>query len=539
MISNPQMGILDSDKMAPAWRLLVIILFLSNGILAQDNFRVFPYLQNPETNAMTILWFSETDTPGQLAYGVMGSTKQSVRKSQPVSAKVLKYSTWEDTSFFSGQAPSAPFRHRVRVKNLEPSTTYAYTVIQRASRFSSTFQTAPLGNAPVRFIVYADSETEPESTGKYAIWTDPNSDTPRKYPIDQTLGYQNNLEVIRSREPDLILIAGDLIQHGGEQRDWDEFWRHNTNRDGKLSVAGNIPVLAAMGNHEYYEGPAMDRYNQPGSERAAGKYLSYFEYPSNHVTYAEQNGRYYSLEYGPATLIVVDFCNNSPSKSSEDTNYYLLGENDKGGGYAPDFGPHSRQYKWLEQQLDKAQKTSLFTFVVFHHAPYSSGPHGPPPGAGKGFDKQSGNATRVLTPLFMHYGVDAVFNGHDEMWERSELSGIEVGSDGSESDHSIQFYDVGIGGDGLRAPIPGLNNSYQQFLVHTDVPEEWQDGILIDGGKHYGHLEVDIVPLNTDTWQAVLKPVYVFPLMGSDGKTYSGYSRRMYDDQITLIRSIK
>ena len=30
---------------------------------------------------------------------------------------------------------------------------------------------------------------------------------------------------------DLIIIAGDLVQCGGEQRDWDEFWLQNNNSD--------------------------------------------------------------------------------------------------------------------------------------------------------------------------------------------------------------------------------------------------------------------------------------------------------------------
>ncbi|MCF6237938.1 MAG: metallophosphoesterase family protein, partial [Candidatus Marinimicrobia bacterium] len=490
--------------------------------------------------AMTILWFSEANAPGQLSYKAHGALLKQKKVSRPEQADALKYSTWEDTTFFEAGAPSTPYRHRIRIDQLLPATTYSYTVTQGASSFSSSFQTAPDGNETVRFIIYGDSETEPESTGKYAIWTDPKSKAPRKYLIDQTLGYHNNLEVIRSREPDLVLIAGDLVQHGGEQRDWDEFWRHNTDPSGTTSLAGRIPIMAALGNHEYYAGTTLGRYDQPGSERAISKYLSYFEYPSNQAPPEDvQDGRYYSLEYGPATLIVVDLCNNSPNGSNEDTNFVLKGENEASGGNAPDFGPHSRQYRWLEYQLMIAQRNSLFTFVVFHHAPYSSGPHGLPPGDDDQSDKQSGQAARLLTPLFMRYGVDAVFNGHDELWERSLLSGTEVYPDGRKSEHSIQFYDVGVGGDGLRAPIQGLENPYQQFLVHTDAPEEWQNGVLIDGGKHYGHLEVDITEVDTNTWQAVLKPIYVFPVMESDGKTFSSYSRRMYDDQITLTRFIK
>jgi len=521
--------------------LLIIILiftFLSSNILsAQDNFRVLPYLQNPGPNAITILWFSEEDSPGLLSYWKQDTETQISVNSNPISAEAIAYSTWEDTTYFEGQAPSIPFRHRIRIENLEPATIYEYAVTQGTKSFSSSFRTAPKGNTSIRFIVYADSETEPESNGNYTNWVDPISGSPRSYIIDQTLGYQNNLDVMKLRQPDIVFIAGDLVETGGEQRDWDEFWRHNTNNNSELGIASEVPIMAALGNHDYFEGPYLDQYNQPGSERAVKRFLTYFESPANNSPNVEQEGRYYCVKYGPATFIVLDVCNNSPNKSGDDTNFYLLGENDSAGGNAPDFGPGSQQYSWLEARLIESQLNSMFTFVIMHHAPYSSGPHGYPPGEVKYTDNQSGNPVRLLTPVFMKYGVDAVFSGHDEMWERSEVSGIEIKPDQSEKMHTIHFYDVGIAGDGLREPSKGIDNPNQKFLVHTDVPEVWENNVLISGGKHYGHLEVDIIPEDTNIWKAILKPVYIFPLYDTIDSTYSNYERRIYEDQIILTRS--
>jgi hypothetical protein len=409
-------------------------------------------------------------------------------------------------------------------------------VIQGVNSFSSSFHTAPKKNTSIRFIVYSDSETEPESTGKFANWIDPLSGSPRSYLVDQTSGYQNNLNVIKSRKPDIIFIAGDLVESGGEQRDWDEFWRHNTSQNSEQSIADEITIMPALGNHEYYEGPYLDQYNQPGSERAVKRFLTYFESPANNSPNVEQEGRYYCIKYGPATFIVLDACNNSPNKSSDDSNFYLLGENDPDGGNAPDFSPGSQQFNWLEARLVESQVSSIFTFIIFHHAPYSSGPHGYPPGEVENTDNQSGYPVRLLTSVFMQYGVDAVFSGHDEIWERSEISGVEIKPDQTEEPHTIHFYDVGIGGDGLRGPEEGLDNPNQKFLVHTDVPEVWENNVLKSGGKHYGHLEVDIMPIDTNTWQAVLKPVYIFPLLNTSDSTYSNYERRIYDDQIILTR---
>ena len=478
---------------------ILYVLIIQIGAIqlcAQDGFRVYPYLQNPSPEAMTILWFSEEDSAGQLVWGKHPSGALTSVESVPAAAAHLAYSLWEDTTFFEAGAPSVPYRHRIRLTGLEPGTTYGYSVSQGAHTFNGTFRTSPAGNDPIRFMVYADSETEPESTGNHTAWIDPVSGVSRPYLLDQTEGYRNNLEIIRTRHPDLVLVAGDLTMHGGEQRDWDEFWYHNTHPEGTLSLAGLVPVLAASGNHDYYEGTYLGQYNQPGSERAINRYLTYFETPANHSSDPEQEGRYYSIQYGPVSLISLDLCNNGHNGSEEDTNFYLLGESDSAGGHAPDFGPGSAQYIWLEKELIHAQENALFTFVFFHHVPYSSGPHSFPPGLDEFQDNQSGVPVRMLTPLFLQYGVDAVFSGHDEIWERSEVEGMELLPDGSEVVHSVHFYDVGTGGDGLRGPVTGADNPWKQFLVHTDVPETWEDGILMDGGKHYGHLQVDIEPKN-------------------------------------------
>lgn len=288
---------------------------------AQENFRVWPYLQNPDSDAMSIIWFSESAASGSLAYRVLGSEPYMTEDSKPEISESLAYSTWEDTTFFGGEAPLPPYKHRIRLENLLARTTYEYTVSQGTDAFHSSFVTAPSGVDSIRFIVYGDSETEPESTGSFTSWPDPLTGDSRFYLVDQTTGYRNNLKVIKSRSPDLVLIAGDLTQHGGEQRDWDEFWKHNADSSGSTTLAGQVPVMAAPGNHDYYEGNYLDDYNQPGSERAIKRYLTYFDPPANHSPNKEQEGRYYHLKYGQVSLISLDLCNNGTNGNDEDTNF--------------------------------------------------------------------------------------------------------------------------------------------------------------------------------------------------------------------------
>ena len=140
---------------------------------------------------------------------------------------------------------------------------------------------------------------------------------------------------------------------------------------------------------------------------------------------------------------------------------------------------------------------------------------------------------RVILPLLFRYGVDAVFSGHDEMLERSLVTGTETLADGATRPHSIHFYDVGIGGDGLRGPSKGFDNPYRKFLAHEQAPEVWKGKQLVSGGKHYGHLEVNVARNAEGQWQAELTPVQVFPLLDSDGKV-AGWERRTYEDVVTL-----
>ena len=504
----------------------------ATGNLSACGFRVTPYLQNPAKDAITLTWLSNEDRAGQLTvWRADNSDMESgvVFESTPVLAEALAYHPAENCEGGDCDNSLLPFLHQVRVTDLEPDTLFRYQVSQGSEQTAGTFSTLDNGKKPLRFIVYADSETEPESTGKHAVWTGAEfSNGKRKYPVDQTTGYAQNLKVIQQRKPGFVAIAGDLVQSGGEQRDWDEFWLHNA------ELAASTVILPALGNHDYFGGPRdLGKYETLDSERAVRKYLTYFDLPPNDASNEAHSERYYALEHGPVSLIVLDPTDGFPHRSDMDTNWRLRGDGD--GGVAPDWQPGSPQYTWLEKELRHAQENSRFTFVMFHGAPYSSGVHARLPGEKQGRDILSAQPLQALTPLFIRYGVDAVFNGHDEMYEHSVVSGTEVSPDGLEHDHEIHFYDIGIGGDGLRGPVRDVLNPYRVFLAHSDAPELYDtQGVLQDGGKHYGHLEVNVEQNSDGLWQAQLDAVYVFPVMDAQGRVLY-FERRLYDDSVILM----
>jgi hypothetical protein len=66
----------------------------------------------------------------------------------------------------------------------------------------------------------------------------------------------------------------------------------------------------------------------------------------------------------------------------------------------------ARQLKWIEEQL--AKDTAEWKICFFHHPPYSSG----------GKHGSETKLREVIEPIFLKYGVNAVFTGHDHFYER-------------------------------------------------------------------------------------------------------------------------
>ncbi|MEJ2299049.1 MAG: hypothetical protein P8X94_11215, partial [Woeseiaceae bacterium] len=120
------------------------------------------------------------------------------------------------------------------------------------------------------------------------------------------------------------------------------------------------------------------------------------------------------------------------------------------------------------------------------------------------------------------------------MYDHSVVEGTEEREAGETAPHAVHFFTVGIAGDGLRGPDPLADNPQRVFLADTDAPERWSDdGILLEGGRHYGYLDVRVERQDSGGWRARLEPVYQFPLMNAAGEV-ERFEPRVYDDVVVL-----
>ena len=524
-----------------------------------NSFRVTPYVQHPKPDAMTVMWLAQDAGDASITYWKAGSPETTIAAVSrgDLSSDVSGIRFKNDNALEYCQAPelgygmdpenantdaergggwdlpaTTPYQYRVRLTGLQPDTEYGYRVqLSGGATYENKFRTSPDPNRwrGFKFIYYSDSETEPadndetwpRGTGLTSDWTAPEGGprTDERYYASQTRAYASNICAAVEFGTDLIVMAGDLAQRGSRQCDWDEFWRHNA---GPLNdPAGSIPILASPGNHDYWS-------YRDNSVVGPRKYLSYFEYEPNDADGMgdDQRERFHRVDYGPVTFIFLDGNNGDDSDKYKDTNRSI---STAGGCRAPDFNEGSPQYRWLEAQLADAQLKSAFTFIVTHQCPFSVGHHG----QDADHNSLTGRPLRVLLPILHKYGVDGWLAGHDEMMERSVTEGTETRTDGTEVPHSFNVWDMGIAGDGLRGD-QSVDNPYQRYRAHVDCPEVYENGTLVEGGKHYGQLQVTIDQTEDGSWRATFDPVYVFFSQDADCKPVYG-GMRHYADKVVRI----
>ena len=291
----------------------------------------------------------------------------------------------------------------------------------------STSPTSPDGRIPFRFTSYGDLATPTPLTGNtqgdgygYSVWAE---SSPNSYPAVNAVEYF---------APLFHLLNGDLCYADKNPTVQPEVWRDfgmNAQRS-----AMNRPWMPCLGNHE--------------AEIANGysSYLSRYVLPDSGVGYP---GNFYSFQVGSVLFIALDGNDvvyqdsapyaatpvvgthqTLPTNSTGYNRYYTGTPTTTYAGDANLKAPAGNaQTVWLQNVLASARPglqpasppspitpiagivaTSIDWIVVqLHQCTMSSS-----------FDNGSDKGIReIWKPLFDHYQVDLVVNGHDHDYERS------------------------------------------------------------------------------------------------------------------------
>jgi len=164
---------------------------------------------------------------------------------------------------------------------------------------------------------------------------------------------------------DLIIHCGDVVHERGEAKWWNRVFFEPFGE-----ILKRAPFYVALGNHDL-----LTNSGQP--------FLDALYLPTNNL---EGTERYYSFDYANAHFICLDVA----------------------GDVLADFGPGSAQYNWLVNDLENTKQ--FWKFAFFHFPPYTSG---------KKYYGKYLDVREALSPLFEKYGVDIVFNGHEDLYERT------------------------------------------------------------------------------------------------------------------------
>lgn len=573
------------------WYLAFIFLVLVQTGFAQGSFRIFPYLQINQ-NQVQIRWFAAQNYPSTIILKDAQGNQLLSNQVSGVEVSNLYYTQAEKNQAIAGLEGvnwigGEKYFLYEKVYTLPADQMFNYTVTLQGESFSSSFHTAPDSKEweSIRFIALSDSETEPRGRVTRRAWY-PGNPLIRFFPVPTgwknafgvTLeegfeipnylltekdGFAENLKILKSRDPDFVLMPGDLVQGGAYMPGWDEFWRHTAGEFDR--VFDKVPIIPAIGNWESFGavngGYGFNERGEFNPVLGRSRFHTFFGFPSNDPDQVHRQS-YYRTDYGPITILTLDSSNGTPDQKRSDfpenqklkgTDFTVIGTDTQenytqseyqaaGGTDLSPFNPGSPQYQWLEKNLIKAKEEGRLVFVQFHHIPFSSGEHGVPINHELATGQQ-GFPMRVLHPLFEEYGVIAVFAGHDELFERSF---VDEDADGK----GVHYYDVGVAGDGMRGvkrdwlnnPLQALNyNTYSKWTADQNSIEQWDNSgsnpVLLDGGKHYGHLEVNvkkIVDGGITYAQIDFEPVYAFPVMNNQYQLQR-VERRVYNDPLRIL----
>ena len=425
-----------------------------------------PYVQAPTTEGVTILWWTDESHQSNLVQYECPGTRRTARADEEHLESLGKY------------------LHSTTLSGLRPGVKYKYQVQSDKHRSAAyTFTPAPGPADAVRIAILGDGRTDNDAV---------------------VAAHRAVTERAASLGPDIAFELGDMV-YAGTPEHWSHYYRRVITAsdpvDPGTALASLVPFHFAVGNHEIYDG-----HGYPGGnlDTSMALFRAFAHNPDNGAANPHWRERYYSLDFGCVTFVVLD--SNNTSDDAYDNHDYL---ND---GDTPDWEPGSEQYKWMIRELTRAKERSAFTFVMQHPAPYCRGTHGSPG------ESQSGYQLRSFDPVFRFYGVDAVISSHDHVVERV-LTG-PAGSEGELDQGDPRFLNwlvQGNSGESARGPA----GKWERWMKPGD---EQQPAMRImyfydwAGSDERSFLDINIEKAGPKNFRATFRTVQ------ADGDTFDEFA---------------
>lgn len=473
-----------------------------------------PFLQLPTETSVRVVWFTEFP-------GISHTVTYGRELNLSATAKTIQLSrTREDPkSHFGNQVREGEFyqkttirniwRHEAKITGLTPGKRLPYQVAslrEDGAEITSkifTLTATPKPQTPLKILLTSDHQLMPMTAANLQK-------------VSETIG-----------QVDAVFFAGDLVNIPDRASEWFDDNRggaffpclqgnahHELDKNGvKTTYRGgeliqNAPLFTVIGNHEVMGRFTMDwdlgnqfsdaipraiaeeiyqknqgRINPQNDPKIYQKWLKNNSF--NTDTYQEiftlpGEEKYYAITFGDIRLVSLYITNiwRNPSLTPDVRGRYQEKEADLNNPELWGYGQHifepikkgSRQYNWLERELNSPEfQNAKYKIVMFHHPPHSLGGNIVPPYTepvqeierdGNGeiktvryhYPKDADYIIRDVIPLLERAGVQLVFYGHSHLWNRFvSQSGINF----LESSNVGNSYGAYIGNK--QRPIPSSN----------------------------------------------------------------------------------
>jgi len=372
----------------------------TNGSQVIETIRKEPYLiYTGDSTSMTVAW--QTNKSPESAYIEWGSQPSILEESRIV----------KETG---GGQDEHQFLYTIT--GLKPNTRTYYRVIVDGMAYSGSFKTAPgETEESLSFYVYGDTRSNPDINDRILS------------------GILSDMKAIPDERQTFCTHSGDFVIYGMDEIFWD---REYFNRDysNTLEFLAKIPLMTSCGNHETYHENHFDDPEHYG-------YLLRKYWPYTFLK--EKNHCYYSVDYGPVHLAVID-------------------------QYTTDYDSGSVQHEWLKQDLENSKKP--WKVVMFHRPGWSANILEKDVEF-RGMHDNDEIIQKYYHPIFKENNVKVVLQGHIHYYARCSVEGIE-------------YLTVGGGGAPLVTPNPEAEYLVKAVKKHhfgrIDIKKDEMNITIID-----------------------------------------------------------